>query len=152
MSLFFVFCILELAYVAWQPATLYNDIVWLLNQDACQLRYKSWILSASFAEQFQLQTLILGKTGLGGGLYENSLLCHFWTQLGPTFWPQLVQIWNSFNRILIFNPLKRHLLLPIMWLYDWLTKVKTSKIITFCYFWPKIVKKFSPNFLQMWHF
>ena len=89
--MFFVFCILELAYVAWEPATLYNDIVWLLNQDACQLRYKSWILSASFAEQFQLQTLILGKTGLGGGLYENSLLCHFWIQLGHTFWPQQVQ-------------------------------------------------------------
>ena len=52
-DIFFAFCILELAYVAWEPATLYNDIVWLLNQDTCQLRYKSWILSASFAKQFQ---------------------------------------------------------------------------------------------------
>ena len=49
---FFVFCILELAYVAWEPVTLYNDIAWLLNQDTCQLRYKSWILSAPFAKQF----------------------------------------------------------------------------------------------------
>ena len=41
---FFLFCILELAYVACEPGTLYNDIVWLLNQDTCQLSYKSWIL------------------------------------------------------------------------------------------------------------
>ena len=26
-DIFFAFCILELAYVAWEPATLYNDIV-----------------------------------------------------------------------------------------------------------------------------
>ena len=32
------------------------------------------------------------------------------------------------------------ILLPSMWLKDWLTKVKTSKIITFCYFWPKMAK------------
>ena len=32
---------------------MYNDILWLLNQDICQLRYKSRILSASFAKQFQ---------------------------------------------------------------------------------------------------
>ena len=44
---------MQLAYVVWEPATLYNDIVWLLNQDTCQLRYKSWILSAPFAKQFQ---------------------------------------------------------------------------------------------------
>ena len=31
----------------------------------------------------------------------------FWTQPGPTFWPQNAQIWNSLNRILIFNPLER---------------------------------------------
>ena len=53
MSFFFIFCILELAYVVWEPAPLYNDIVWLLNQDTCQLRYKSWILSDPFAKQFQ---------------------------------------------------------------------------------------------------
>ena len=44
---------MELAYIAWDLATLYNDIVWLLNQDTCQLRYKSWILSAPFVKQFQ---------------------------------------------------------------------------------------------------
>ena len=59
--MFFVFCILELAYVAWDPATLYNDIVWLLNQDTCQLRYKSWILSAPFAKRFQFMMLICEK-------------------------------------------------------------------------------------------
>ena len=64
MSLFFVFCILEQAYVAWDPATLYNDIVWLLNQDTCQLRYKSWILSTPFAKQFQFMTLICEKKNL----------------------------------------------------------------------------------------
>ena len=44
---------MELAYVAWEPGTLYNDIVWLLNQDTCQLSYKSWNLSAPFAKKFQ---------------------------------------------------------------------------------------------------
>ena len=55
---------MELAYVAWEPATLYNDIVWLLNQDTCQLRYKSWILSAPFAKQFRFMTLICEKKNL----------------------------------------------------------------------------------------
>ena len=32
------------------------------------------------------------------------------------------------------------ILLPNMWLKDWLTKVKTSKIVTFCYFWSKMGK------------
>ena len=32
------------------------------------------------------------------------------------------------------------ILLSIMWLKDWLSKVKTSKIITVCYFWPKMGK------------
>ena len=52
---FFVFCILELAYVAWEPATLYNDIAWLLNQDTCQLRYKSSVppLLSSFKDLHQ---------------------------------------------------------------------------------------------------
>ena len=31
---------------------------------------------------------------------------------------------------------------------DWLTKVKTSKIVTFCYFWPKIGKKFILIFFK----
>ena len=34
------------------------------------------------------------------------------------------------------------ILLPSMWLKDWLTKVKTSKIVTFCYFSPKMSKNF----------
>ena len=32
------------------------------------------------------------------------------------------------------------ILLSVMWLKDWLNKVKTSKIITVCYFWPKMGK------------
>ena len=32
------------------------------------------------------------------------------------------------------------ILLPNMWLKDWLTKGKTSKIVTFCYFLPKMGK------------
>ena len=31
---------------------VYGDIVWLLNQDTCQLRYKSWILRAPFVKHF----------------------------------------------------------------------------------------------------
>ena len=55
---------MELAYVAWEPATLYNDIVWLLNQDTCQLRYKSWIISAPFAKQFQKLYKVENLVGL----------------------------------------------------------------------------------------
>ena len=54
------------------------------------------------------------------------------TQLGPTFWPKQAQIYKqNFN----FQYLRKAeaILLPIMWLSDWLTKVKTSKIV-FCYF------------------
>ena len=32
----------------------------------------------------------------------------FLAQFGTLFWPQQVQIWDSLNRILIFNPLERH--------------------------------------------
>ena len=31
----------------------------------------------------------------------------FLTQLRPSFWPQQAQIWDSLNRVLIFNPLER---------------------------------------------
>ena len=57
---------MQLAYVVWEPATLYNDIVWLLNQDTCQLRYESWILTDPFAKQFQKQlALAILKFGKG---------------------------------------------------------------------------------------
>ena len=65
--IFFVFCILELAYVACEPGTLYNDIVWLLNQDTCQLSYKSWILSAPFIKQFQKVIQSGESSGFGEG-------------------------------------------------------------------------------------
>ena len=32
----------------------------------------------------------------------------FLAQYVPKFWPQQAQIWDSLNRILIFNPLKRY--------------------------------------------
>ena len=32
----------------------------------------------------------------------------FLAQFGPIFWPQQVQIWDSLNRILIFNLLERY--------------------------------------------
>ena len=35
------------------------------------------------------------------------------------------------------------MLLRSMWPKEWLTKVITSKIVTFCYFWPKMGKNFS---------
>ena len=38
---------------------VYSDIVWLLNQDTCHLRYKSWILSAPFVKQFHKELKIV---------------------------------------------------------------------------------------------
>ena len=39
----------------------------------------------------------------------------FLAQFGPTFWSQRAQILDSLNRILIFIPLERYvILLPIM--------------------------------------
>ena len=40
------------------------------------------------------------------------------------------------------------MLLPSMWLKDWVTKVKTSKIVTFCYFWPKMGKNLALIFFK----
>ena len=37
----------------------------------------------------------------------------------------------------------RSMLLPSMWLKDWVTTVKTSKLVTFCYFWPKTSKNLA---------
>ena len=74
----------------------------------------------------------------------------FPTQPGPTFFdptwthilapkdPNMEFHKQNFN----FQSLRNTeaILLPIMWLKDWLAKVKTSKIITFCYFWTKMDK------------
>ena len=56
-------CFLYFAFWNWlmQPGSqqLCKLILyWLLNQDACQLRYKSWILSAPFAKQFHVYMYI----------------------------------------------------------------------------------------------
>ena len=61
------------------------------------------------------------------------------TQPGTTLWFQKAQIWNSINWMLIFNRLERQKLYynQLCDFYDWLTKVKTLKIIAFCHFWPK---------------
>ena len=73
------------------------------------------------------------------GWYENSLFCLFWL----TVLSQKGQIWNSLDRILIFNSLEIQKLYyyQVCNLKDWLTIVKTSYITTFCYFWPKLSKK-----------
>ena len=68
----------------------------------------------------------------------------FLTQPGPTFWhqkgPNMEFLTHNFN----FQSLRKTkaALLPSMWPKDWLTEVKTSKIITFCYFWAKMDKHF----------
>ena len=48
----------------------------------------------------------------------------FLIQPGPIYWPQMAQIWNSFNRILIFNPLERQKLHHQLYVSLRLTKVK----------------------------
>ena len=45
-----IFILLSVIYKSY---FVYSDIVWLLNQDTCQLRYKSWIVSTPFVKQFQ---------------------------------------------------------------------------------------------------
>ena len=63
----------------------------------------------------------------------------FLTQPGPTFCPQKGPNMEFLKQNFNFQSLIKTeaILLPSMWLKDWLTKVKTSKIVTFCYFWPK---------------
>ena len=63
----------------------------------------------------------------------------FLTQPGPTFWHQKGPSMEFFKQNFNFQSLitTEAILLPSLWLKDWLTKVKTSKIVTFCYFWPK---------------
>ena len=75
----------------------------------------------------------------------------FLTQHGPTFWPPKGQNMEFLKQNFNFQSLRKTeiILLPSMWLKDWLTKVKTSKIVTFCYLWPKT---FCPNLLQIWCF
>ena len=69
----------------------------------------------------------------------------FLTQHGPTFWPKKGQNMEFLKQNLNFQSLRKTevILLPSMWLKDWLTKVKTFKIVTFCYFWPKMGKILS---------
>ena len=47
---------------------------------------------------------------------------------------------------------KRHILLSILWLQDWLIKVKFLKIISFLPFLTQIRQKFGLKMLQIWHF
>ena len=49
-----------------------------------------------------LRTFLKGKLGWEWGDYF-SLFCHFRPNLDPHFGPPMTQIWNSLNRILIFN-------------------------------------------------
>ena len=61
----------------------------------------------------------------------------------------LAELWMFFYLVWYFFAKKGHfqpnscaeaILLSSMWLEDCLTKVKSSKIITFCYFWPNMGK------------
>ena len=71
-----------------------------------------------------------------GGWYENRLFSHFWPNLGPHFDPKNVEVLKQ-NFNFQFLRETEAILLPSMWLKDWLTKGNTSKIVTFCWFWPK---------------
>ena len=66
------------------------------------------------------------------------------TQPGPTFWPQKGPDMDFIKQKFNFQSIIKTeaILLPSMWLKNWPTKVKTSKIVTFCYFWPKMGKNF----------
>ena len=79
----------------------------------------------------------------------------FFTQLGSIFWPQQAQIWDSLNRILIFNPLERQKSY-INTNYVTLGLTNNSKNLQnnrFLLFLTKNGRqKFSFNFLQMWYF
>ena len=44
------------------------------------------------------------------------------------------------------------MLLPSMWLKDWVTKVRTSKIVTFLLFLTQNGQKSCPNFLQICYY
>ena len=68
---------------------------------------------------------------------ERAFFCHFWPQKGQNM--------EFLKQNLNFQSLRKTevILLPSMWLKDWLTKVKTFKIVTFCYFWPKMGKILS---------
>ena len=63
---------------------------------------------------------------------------------GPTFWPEKSLNMEFIKQNFTFQSLIKTeaILLPSMWLKDWLTKVKTSKIVTFYYFWTKMGKNF----------
>ena len=66
----------------------------------------------------------------------------FLTQPEPTFWPKKYLNVEFLKQNFNFQSLRKTLLLSSMWRKYWLTKVKTSKIANFCYFWPKMGKNF----------
>ena len=74
----------------------------------------------------------------------------FLTKHGPTFWPPKYQNMGFLKQNFNFQSLRKTevILLPSMWLKDWLTKVKISKIVTFCYFSPKMGKHFVLIFFR----
>ena len=95
-----------------------------------------------------LRTSLLGKIGLVAGMKIAFL--PFLTQHGPTFWPPKCQNMEFLKQNFNFQSLRKTEVIfwPSMWFKDWLTKVKTSKIVTFCYFWPKMGKHFVLIFFR----
>ena len=96
--------------------------------------------------------MILVKTGLGvRWLVWTKPFLPFLAQFGHTFWPQQAQIWDSLNRILVFNPLERHKLY-----YYQVCNFRTSKNLQnncfLLFLTQNSRQKFSPNFPQMWYF
>ena len=74
----------------------------------------------------------------------------FLTQHGPTFWSTKGQNMEFLKQNFNFQFLTKTkvILLPSMWIKDWLAIVKASKIVTFCYFWPRMGKHFVLIFFR----
>ena len=76
----------------------------------------------------------------------NKTFFAFLAQFGHTFWPQQAQIWDSLNRILVFNPLERHKLYYYQLCYYYI--ITNCFLLFLTQYWGQ---QFSPNFLQMWY-
>ena len=112
----------------------------------CMLYFSSWANVIRFlvyllvclvcSETMVLKNFFSRKNWVGNEVAGMKIaFYHFWPYLDSHFGCEKPQIWNFLNRILIFNPLER------LYYYQ-VCDLKTSKINTFCYFWPKMDKNF----------
>ena len=78
----------------------------------------------------------------------------FLTKPGATFWPPKDPDMEFLKQTFNFQSIIKTeaIILSSMWLKDWLTKVKSSKIVTFCSL-TQNGQKLHPNFPQLrpWH-